>query len=206
MLQLQGQPVARKQGAALRHGREMLNAAAGRGPRGPEGHGAPAELQIVAAGGSVLAQWQDAYNGIKVRIARREVGRLAAFPGWSGSTGSNSSEPDNAQSVPLHPGARRVADVGPTGAGMKVAIIDTGVDYTTPTSAARATRPTSRDDGSPSSPGVPDRQGHRWVRLRRRCFNAASDDPARPSRILIPTRSTASGTARTWAGPPPASV
>jgi len=89
--------------------------------------------QIEAAGGRVIAQFQSALNGIKVEIARSNVAKLAALPGVTGILPVHEDARDNATSVP-YLGAPQVWDVGPLpnlrGEGIKVAIIDTGIDYT----------------------------------------------------------------------------
>ncbi len=86
---------------------------------------------IEALGGSVEGQYQLAYNGIKVRISADKVSALAALPGVVGVTPVGLMEPDHTNSVPLI-GAPGVWDgvAGLHGVNVKVAIIDTGIDYT----------------------------------------------------------------------------
>ena len=86
---------------------------------------------IEAMGGEVLATYQHAYNGIKVRIAASRIGYLTALPGVVAITQPGVYHLDNAQSVP-YIGAPAVWDgaSGFHGEGIKVAIIDTGLDYT----------------------------------------------------------------------------
>src|SRR5205085_965147 len=78
VLQLSGSPVAEQQGAA---GRKLA---------GAEKASIKAQLRaqqealrgsIESAGGVVLATYQSAYNGIKVRIARDRTATLASLPG-----------------------------------------------------------------------------------------------------------------------------
>jgi minor extracellular serine protease Vpr len=86
---------------------------------------------IAKLGGSVLAQYQFAYNGIKVRIDRSNLADLAALPGVTAVRGLQLMEPDNVRGVPFI-GAPAVWDglAGFRGEGIKVAVIDTGIDYT----------------------------------------------------------------------------
>jgi len=87
--------------------------------------------QIHAAGGTVLAHFQSALNGVKVRIPASKVDKLATLPGVIAVLPVHNDVPDNATSVP-YIGAPTVWDT-PTnyrGEGIKVAIIDTGIDYT----------------------------------------------------------------------------
>lgn len=90
--------------------------------------------QIAARGGRVLSQLQFAYNGMKVQVARRDVAALAALPNVTAVRGIQVVERDNATSVPFLGIPTEVWDpedgLGFTGAGIKIAVIDTGIDYT----------------------------------------------------------------------------
>jgi len=89
--------------------------------------------QITAAGGTILAQFQSALNGIKVEIARASVAKLAALPGVKGILPVHEVVRENAISVP-YIGAPTVWNPGPLpnlrGEGIKIGVIDTGIDYT----------------------------------------------------------------------------
>lgn len=84
---------------------------------------------IARAGGKVLAKYQYAYNGIKVRLGGRSIAALSALPGVVAVRGVHKYELDNTQSVPFI-GAPNVWDGGQTGASQTIAVIDTGIDYT----------------------------------------------------------------------------
>jgi subtilisin family serine protease len=85
---------------------------------------------ITRAGGRVLGQYQYAYNGIKVRIAGRGVAVLAALPGVAGVRSVPKYAIDNVNSVPFIGAPAAWTDLGVTGAGQTIAVIDTGIDYT----------------------------------------------------------------------------
>ena len=85
---------------------------------------------IVRAGGKVLGQYQYAYNGIKVRISGRGVAALAAMPDVVGIRGIATYSIDNVNSVPFTGAPAAWTDLGVTGAGQTIAVIDTGIDYT----------------------------------------------------------------------------
>lgn len=85
--------------------------------------------RIKTAGGRVLGQVQDAYNGIKVRINLRAVTKLAALPGVKGVHALQIFKMDNTNGVPYIGAPQAWQDYGLTGAGVKIAIIDTGIDY-----------------------------------------------------------------------------
>ena len=89
------------------------------------------KAQIELAGGKVLAQFQSALNGIKVQIPASKLSKLSALPGVTALLPVHEDVPDNATSVP-YIGAPTVWDA-PTnfrGEGIKIAVIDTGIDYT----------------------------------------------------------------------------
>jgi minor extracellular serine protease Vpr len=86
---------------------------------------------IQMAGGKVLAQFQSALNGIKVQIPASKLSKLSSLPGVTALLPVREDFPINATSVP-YIGAPTVWDA-PTnfrGEGIKIAIIDSGVDYT----------------------------------------------------------------------------
>jgi len=85
---------------------------------------------IAGQGGTITSQYQHALNGFAVRIARGKAINLARLSGVHAVKATRTYEPDNAQSVPFI-GAPNVWDTqGLHGEGVKIAIIDTGLDYT----------------------------------------------------------------------------
>jgi subtilisin family serine protease len=90
--------------------------------------------RVRAAGGKVGNSYQAAYNGMKVTIASRNVPKLEAIPDVVGVHALTPKSFANVHGVPLV-GAPQVWDgiagVGAlAGEGIKVAVIDTGIDYT----------------------------------------------------------------------------
>jgi minor extracellular serine protease Vpr len=86
---------------------------------------------IEAMGGTVLAKMQHAVNGIKVRATPAQLASMAMLPGIVGIKPVLTYKPVNAVSVPFI-GAPAVWGGTPAfhGEGIKIAIIDTGADYT----------------------------------------------------------------------------
>ena len=86
---------------------------------------------IQKLGGTVLADYQSAYNGIKVSIDRANVGALAELPDVVAVRPLQVMQRDNTRGVPMI-GAPGVWDgvAGLHGENIKVAVIDTGIDYT----------------------------------------------------------------------------
>src|SRR6266446_4260301 len=123
--------------------------------------------QIKGGGGKILAQFQSALNGIKVQIPASKLNQLRSISGVIALLPVREAFPDNATSVP-YIGAPTVWDA-PTnirGEGIKIGVIDTGIDYThanfggpgTPadytTAHAAETSPANPLDFGPSSPKV----------------------------------------------------
>jgi subtilisin family serine protease len=86
---------------------------------------------IESRGGRVLATYQAALNGVKVSISRDRVSELATLPDVVAVRPVMLHKPNNVHGVPLV-GAPAVWDGlrGLRGEGVKIAIIDTGIDYT----------------------------------------------------------------------------
>ena len=89
------------------------------------------EPSIAARGGRVLARYRDALNGIKIEIARSEVEGIASLPGVVRVASVPQYTLKNATSVPFI-GAPEVWQGSPAfrGEHVKIAVIDTGIDYT----------------------------------------------------------------------------
>ncbi len=87
--------------------------------------------QIVAAGGKIVGTFQSAINGIKVQIPSNKIGALRQIPGVVDVKGVNTYERDNVIGVPRVQAPAVWAGIPAfRGEGMKIAIIDTGIDYT----------------------------------------------------------------------------
>lgn len=92
---------------------------------------ASAEHSIVARGGTVLRRYHNALNGIKVEIDRKEAAALASLPGVQEVVPVGIYKRHNTVGVP-YIGAPAVWEAVPglRGEGVKIAIIDTGIDFT----------------------------------------------------------------------------
>ncbi len=85
---------------------------------------------ISARGGKVLSHLQSAYNGMRVQIARGKAASLASLPGVVAVHAITPRTLDNSVSVPYLGVPQVWQSTGYTGKGVKVGIIDTGIDYT----------------------------------------------------------------------------
>jgi len=86
--------------------------------------------RIQAKGGSVTYRMQSAYNGVRVRIQSSKVASLAGLPGVKSVHQLTPKTLTNTESVPYIGTGTAWETYGKTGKGVKVAVIDTGIDYT----------------------------------------------------------------------------
>ena len=127
MVEMAGEPVAVVEAEA---GRELSQAEENAVEANLEAAQDAISDDIAAEGGTVISQLQNAYNGIRVEIPRSEVAGLAELPGVVGVRGLQVHTIDNAVSVPFLGIPAVWQSTGFTGEGIKVGIIDTGLDFT----------------------------------------------------------------------------
>ncbi|HZQ37437.1 MAG TPA: S8 family serine peptidase, partial [Dehalococcoidia bacterium] len=127
VLQLAGASVAEQQGDAGRKFTDSEKRSAKAALRGQQDGLRPS---IASLGGTVVADYQAAYNGMKVRIARDRVAQLATLPGVVAVRPLQHMKPNNVQSVPFIGAPAVWQNLRLHGEGVKIAIIDTGIDYT----------------------------------------------------------------------------
>jgi minor extracellular serine protease Vpr len=130
VLQLGGAPVAVRDAAAKKQGAKLTTdqkAAIRQQLRAQQDalHG-----QLANAGAKIVGQMQDAYNGIQVVVPQKNLAQLASLPGVTGIHAVPSFKPANVNGVPFIGAPQAWGTYGLTGAGVKVGIIDTGIDYT----------------------------------------------------------------------------
>jgi subtilisin family serine protease len=130
MLQLQGQPVTVQQAAAQQRGRSLSKASQRSIRSELKSRQDSLTPAIRRAGGRVVAQLQTAYNGVQVQVREKDVAGLAELPGVVAVHKVRSFKPSNTNGVPFIGGPEAWGDYGKTGKGVKIAIIDTGIDYT----------------------------------------------------------------------------
>jgi subtilisin family serine protease len=85
---------------------------------------------IKSKDGRVEATMQSAYNGIQASIPAEQVDAVAALPNVVAVHAVKTYTLDNAVSVPFLGVPQVWQDTGYTGENIKIAVIDTGVDYT----------------------------------------------------------------------------
>jgi subtilisin family serine protease len=85
--------------------------------------------KIAALGGKEVGRVRIAYNAILVRIDSNKLTQLASLPGVSAIQHLNDYQLDLSETVP-YIGAAAVQAAGVTGKGVRVAVLDSGIDYT----------------------------------------------------------------------------
>ena len=130
MLQFNGDPVAVQDAKAKENGQKLTPDQKAAIRAQLKSQQDAANGGIAAAGAQVVGQLQDAYNGVQVVVSQRNVAQLATLPGVSAVHAVQSFTPSNVNGVPFIGAPQAWGGFGVTGAGVKVAVIDTGVDYT----------------------------------------------------------------------------
>lgn len=134
IVQLAGDPVTVQDANSQDNGKGPLTKSQKQAAKDKlKGQQAPVVQQIQQLGGTVVGQFQSAYNGVAVRIAAKEGNALAQISGVTAVYRSSIYHyvPTNVNSVPLIGGPQTWGGTpGYTGTGMKIGDIDTGIDYT----------------------------------------------------------------------------
>jgi minor extracellular serine protease Vpr len=173
IVQIAGDPVAKRGNQLSKEQKEQIRAELKQAQ-------APARERIQALGGSVLYDYQDAYNGVAARVALKDLAAVAQAPNVVGVHPSRTFERDNTAGVQYILGDAAWNDVGATGDGVKVAILDTGVDYTHANFGGPGTEAAFEDnDGTVVESGsFPTDKVVGGTDLVGDDYDASSDDPA----------------------------
>ncbi|WNB84682.1 S8 family serine peptidase [Cellulomonas sp. ATA003] len=131
MLEVAGEPVAGAQAQALDAGGELPDSQRAALRSWLERRQAPIREAVEELDGRVLAAMQDAYNGVKASLPHSALSRVAALPDVVAVHAVPTVERTNDDSVPFLDIPQEVwEDLGATGEGVTVGIIDSGIDYT----------------------------------------------------------------------------
>lgn len=129
VVQLSGAPVTVRDADAKKSGQKLSasDKAAIRAQLKAQQDSLTGSLQ--QAGAQIVGQMQDAINGIQVTVAQKDLTQIASLPGVVAIRPVATYKPANVNGVPFI-GAVQAWGSGFTGKGVKVGIIDTGIDYT----------------------------------------------------------------------------
>jgi len=129
ILKLDGASVGQQAAEARRQGRRLSAAQKASVRAEIRGRQAAVEGRVRALGGQVLFGYQDAYNGVAARVAVRDLAVVSQLPGVVGVYPTRTFQRDNTVGVQYIGANAAWADTGFTGKGVKIGVIDTGVDY-----------------------------------------------------------------------------
>jgi minor extracellular serine protease Vpr len=90
---------------------------------------APARVHIEKSGAAILSTYDAAMNGFLVVATRAQVQRLTATPGLQAVYRAPLYDPMLGRAVPTIGAKRVIEELGFTGKGVNIGIIDTGIDY-----------------------------------------------------------------------------
>ena len=129
MVEMADQPVAALAGDAEDNGTPATKADKDGWRSTIKANQTPVVNAVRSHGGVIVGQVQDAYNGVHIHVAASAVASIAALPGVVGVHLVPTYKPLLAQSVPYVGAPQAWTTTSGTGAGVKVAVIDTGVDF-----------------------------------------------------------------------------
>ncbi|RLK47894.1 S8 family peptidase [Microbacterium telephonicum] len=127
IIEMTGDPVAVVE---AEHGRELSDGEKDQIKGDLEQKQAPVSDAVADKGGEVEAEMQSAYNGIQATIPADQVDAVATLPNVVAIHPVRTYELENAVSVPYLGVPQVWESTGYTGQNVKVAILDTGIDYT----------------------------------------------------------------------------
>ncbi|TMA18878.1 MAG: peptidase S8 and S53 subtilisin kexin sedolisin, partial [Deltaproteobacteria bacterium] len=130
MLELNAAPVAVQSAAAKRQGRPLTPGEKGAIRQQLQAQQDALHGALAGAGARIVGQLQHAYNGIHVIVPQKNLAQLAGLPGVVAVHALRNFNPVNVNGVPFVGAPQAWGSFGLTGAGVKVAVIDTGIDYT----------------------------------------------------------------------------
>jgi minor extracellular serine protease Vpr len=129
MVEMSDQPVAGMVGDARDAGSTVSTSQKDARRGEIQTHQKPVEDAVRQSGGVVVGSLQDAYAGVHVHVRSAELATLAAVPGVVAIHLVPTYRPALTHSVPYIGAPEAWTSTGETGAGVKIAVIDTGVDF-----------------------------------------------------------------------------
>jgi minor extracellular serine protease Vpr len=129
ILQLDGASVGRRAADARKQGKQLSAAQKASIRAELKGRQQALERRVRALGGQALFDYQDAYNGVAARVALKDLAAVSRLPGVAAIHPTRTFQPDNTVGVQYIGANTAWADTGFTGQGVRVGVLDTGVDY-----------------------------------------------------------------------------
>jgi subtilisin family serine protease len=130
VVQLGGAPVAVRDANAKKQGAKLTGAQKDAIRQQLRSQQDALHGELATANARIIGQMQDAYNGIQVIVAQKNLAQLASLPNVVGVHAVAKFTPANINGVPFVGAPTAWQNTGATGSGVKVASLDTGIDYT----------------------------------------------------------------------------
>lgn len=127
IIQVAGAPVGEAKATAEEQGRSVKSADVRATVKDSQEQ---VKQAVKDAGGTVLNSYTDSFNGIAARLPAKNLDAVSKTEGVLAVHAVQQVKPDNAKAVPYIGANQAWQDLGKTGKGIKLAVIDTGVDYT----------------------------------------------------------------------------
>jgi minor extracellular serine protease Vpr len=185
MLQLGDKPVAVREAEAKKSGGDLSTAEKDAIRQQLKSKQDNLTGSIEGAGGQIVGQLQSAYNGISVVVPQSSLGQLAALPGVVAVRAVRTFTPSNERGAAYIQVPQAWQSSGKTGLGVKVAVIDTGIDYTHASFGGPGTAAAWADAQAHSTVAQPAWVGPAAPKVRGGwdfvgdAYNADSKDPAK---------------------------
>jgi minor extracellular serine protease Vpr len=181
IVKLTGKSVAEEEADAKKQGKTLTKAEKAQIRAGLEGRQNALANQLAGRGAERLFTYQDAYNGLAVRVSPGQLAELQASAGVESVHVARTVERENATSAQYIGAPAAWGDTGFTGNGVNVAVLDTGVDYLHANFGGPGTKEAfDANDGTVIEPGTfPTAKviaGHDFVGDD---YDASSDDPTK---------------------------
>src|ERR1035437_4542209 len=129
MVEMSDQPVAGMVGDARESGTTVSGSQRDARRGEIQTHQKPVVDAVRQSGGLVVGTLQDAYNGVHIHVRSAALTTLAAVPGVVAIHLVPTYKPALTHSVPYVGAPQAWTATGDTGAGVKIAVIDSGVDF-----------------------------------------------------------------------------
>ena len=180
IVKLSGKSVAEAEADAKNQGKTLTRAEKAQIRSELQGRQNALANQLAAKGAERLYTYQDAYNGLAVRVSPSQLAELRAAAGVESVHVARIVERENVASAQYIGAPAAWNDTGFTGSGVDVAVIDSGVDYLHANFGGPGTKEAfDANDGTVIEPGTfPTAKvvaGHDFVGDD---HDASSDDPA----------------------------
>jgi minor extracellular serine protease Vpr len=129
ILKVSGDSVGQQRAAAKKQGRDLSDSERAAIRAQLKGRQDQLAGSIAALGGTITEQYQDAYNGVAAQVPMSALAALSGLPNVEAIFPSRTISLDNVAGAQYIGANNAWSDLGLTGSGVKVAVIDTGIDY-----------------------------------------------------------------------------